>query len=254
MQAERQAERKAVLITGSGQGIGRATARLMAAEGYVVGVNDLKQEFVDQTVEDIRAAGGEAVPVVCNVGSRDGVRAAVGQLMAVTSRLDVLVNNAAWVRYQAIPDIVPETVERMVQVGFNSVIWGIQAAAEFMDAERGGAIVNIASVAAFRSAPNSLVYSGLKAGITGLTRAAAVELGPRKIRVNAIAPSAIPTEGTQKFRVAERDARRIASTPLGRLGTVDDIARTVHYLASDASAFTTGQVLIVDGGIGTVIF
>ena len=166
-------------------------------------------------------------------------------------RLDVLVNNAAWVRYQAVPDIAPETVERMLEVGFKSVIWGIQAAAEAMDAERGGSIVNIASVAGLRSAPNSIVYSGIKAGVMGITRAAAAELGGRGIRVNAIAPSAVPTEGTQRNRNAERDAMRVARTPLGRLGTVEDIARAIGFLATDQASFVTGQVLVVDGGVST---
>ena len=163
------------------------------------------------------------------------MRKAVLGLAERAGRLDVLVNNAAWVRYQAIPDVAPETVDRMVEIGFKAVIWGIQAAAEAMDPERGGAIVNLASVAGIVSARNSIVYSGIKAGVMGITRAAAAELGVRRIRVNAVAPSAVPTEGTQRNRNAELDARRIARTPLGRLGTVDDIARVICFLAGDES-------------------
>ena len=140
-------------------------------------------------------------------------------------------------------------MERMLDIGFKGVIWGIQAAAEAMDPERGGAIVNIASVAGLTSAKNSVVYSGIKAGVMGITRAAAAELGARNIRVNAVAPGAIPTEGTMRNRNAELDARRVARTPLGRLGTVDDIARVVCYLAGDESGFVTAQVVAVDGGI-----
>ena len=239
------------LITGAGHGIGKASAKLMAARGWTVAINDLKPEFVEEAVAEIEAMGGKAIPVVQNVATRDGVRAAVNTVMEATGRLDVMVNNAAWVRYQAIPDIAPETVERMVQIGFTSIIWGIQAAAEVMDPARGGAIVNTASAAAFRSAPKSLVYSGIKAGVTGLTRAAAAELGAQNIRVNAVAPSAIPTEGTQKHRNADLDAKRVAATPLGRLGTVDDIARAITYLCAPESDFVTGQTLLVDGGIFT---
>lgn len=246
-----QTEQKVILITGSGHGIGRASARLLASQGHTVAINDLKQEFVDEAIAQVRADGGDAIPVVANVASRDGVRAAVQAVLQAAGRLDVMVNNAAWVRYQAIPDIAPETLERMVNVGFSSYIWGIQAAAEAMDDARGGAIVNVASAAAFRSAPNSLVYSAIKAGVGGMTRAAAAELGARNIRVNAVAPSAIPTEGTQRNRSAERDAMRVARTPLGRLGTVEDIAHAVAYFATDASRFVTGQVLLVDGGINT---
>lgn len=242
-------EGKVALITGAGHGIGRATAKLMASHGAIVAINDLKQEFVDEAVAEIGALGGKAIPVAINVATRDGMREAVSKTRDAGGRFDILVNNAAWVRYQAVPDIAPETLDRMLDVGFKGVIWGIQAATEVMDAERGGSIVNIASTAGLRSAPNSVVYSGIKAGVMGITRAAAAELGARGIRVNAIAPSAIPTEGTAKHRSEERDARRIASTPLGRLGTVEDIARAVCFLASDESGFITAQTLTVDGGI-----
>jgi 3-oxoacyl-[acyl-carrier protein] reductase len=246
-------ERKSLLVTGAGHGIGRATAKLMAARGWTVAVNDLKEEFAEEAVAEIREAGGEAFPVVQNVGTREGIEASIAAVVERTGRLDGLVNNAAWVRYQAIPDIQPETVERMLNVGFTGIIWAIQAASAAMDEARGGTIVNVASAAGFRSAPNSLVYSGIKAGVMGMTRAAAVELGPRNIRVNAVAPSAIPTEGTAKHRSEERDARRIAATPLGRLGTVDDIARAIGYLLDEESDFVTGQVFSVDGGIGIAI-
>lgn len=242
------AERVA-LITGAGNGIGRETALQMAARGAIVGVNDLKEEFVEATVASIRAAGGQAFAVVQNVATRDGIRAAVRTAHEHAGRFDILVNNAAWVRYQAVPDIQPETVDRMLDVGFKGVLWGIQAAAEAMDAERGGAIVNVASTAALSSTLNSVVYSGIKAGILGITRAAAAELGARNIRVNAVCPSAVPTEGTQRNRNAERDARRVARTPLGRLGTVTDIARGICFLASDEAGFIAAQALVVDGGV-----
>lgn len=240
---------RVALITGSGHGIGKATALRMAALGAVVGVNDLKQEFVDGTVAEITKAGGRAVPVVADVSTREGFRQALLGLAERQGRFDILVNNAAWVRYQSLPDIAPETVERMLNIGFKAIIWGMQAAAEAMDPERGGAIVNVASVAGLISAKNSIVYSGVKAGVMGITRAAAAELGARRIRVNAVAPSAIPTEGTMRNRNAELDARRVARTPLGRLGTVDDIARAICFLAGDDSGFVSAQVMTVDGGI-----
>jgi len=137
----------------------------------------------------------------------------------------------------------------MLDVGFKSVVWGMQAAADAMDPERGGAIVNVASTAALRSTLNSVVYSGIKAGVLGLTRAAAAELGARKVRVNAVCPSAVPTEGTQRNRNVERDALRAARTPLGRLGTVEDIAKGICFLVSDQAGFITAQALVVDGGV-----
>lgn len=244
-------EGKAALITGSGHGIGRATALRMASLGATVGVNDIKPEFVEKVVAEIEQAGGKAVAVAQNVSTRDGMRSAVLGFAGTQGRLDIMVNNAAWVRYQAVPDIAPDTMERMLDIGFKAVVWGIQAAAEAMDAERGGAIVNVASIAGLTSAKNSVVYSGIKAGVMGITRAGAAELGARRIRVNAVAPSAVPTEGTVRNRNAELDARRIARTPMGRLGTVDDIAKAICFLASSEAEFVTGQVMTVDGGITT---
>lgn len=240
---------RVALVTGAGNGIGKETAKQMAARGAIVGVNDLKEEFVRATVQEITDAGGQAFDVVQNMSTREGVVAAVQRAHQHKGRLDIMVNNAAWVRYQAIPDIMPETVDRMVDIGFKSVIWGLQAAVDVMDPEAGGVIVNVASTAALRSAMNSVVYSGIKAGVLGITRAAAAELGARHIRVNAVCPSAVPTEGTQRNRNAERDANRVARTPLGRLGTVTDIARGICFLASDEAGFITGQALVVDGGI-----
>lgn len=242
---------RVVLVTGSGNGIGRATALQFAARGAIVGVNDLKPEFVERVVQEIEKSGGRAIGLVENLATREAVRRTVLGLAERAGRLDGLVNNAAWVRYQAIPDVAENTLDRMLDIGFKAVVWGIQAAAEAMDPDRGGAIVNLASVAGIVSTRNSIVYSGIKAGIMGITRAAAAELGARHIRVNAVAPSAVPTEGTMRNRNVERDAARVARTPLGRLGTVEDIARVVCFLAGDESGYLTGQTIAADGGYTT---
>jgi 3-oxoacyl-[acyl-carrier protein] reductase len=241
-------EGRAAFISGAGHGIGRATALEMARLGATVGVNDLKPEFVEDTVAEIRRLGGRALAVPGDVSTREGMREAVLGFAREAGRLDVMVNNAAWVRYQPLAEVTLEVMDRMVEIGFKSVIWGIQAAAEAMDPERGGSIVNVASIAAFKSPARSVVYSGLKAGVLGITRAAAADLGGRRIRVNAVAPGAVPTEGTAKHRNAELDAKRIARTPLGRLGTVEDIADAICFLAGDGSRFINADVLRLDGG------
>ena len=246
-------EGRAAFISGAGHGIGRATARALARLGATVGVNDLKPEFVDDAVREIRAFGGRAVALPQDVSTRDGMREAVLGFAREAHRLDVMINNAAWVRYQPLAEITPEVVDRMVDIGFKSVIWGIQAAAEAMDPERGGSIVNVASIAAFKSPMRSVVYSGLKAGVVGITRAAAADLAGRHIRVNAVAPGAVPTEGTAKHRSAELDAKRIARTPLGRLGTVEDIADAICFLAGDAARFVNADVICLDGGASQVV-
>lgn len=138
---------RTAFISGAGHGIGRATARAMARLGATVGINDLKPEFVEEAVAEIRALGGQAIGLPCDVSTRDGMREAVAQFARDAGRLDVMVNNAAWVRYQPLPEITPEVMDRMVEIGFKSVIWGIQAAAEAMDPERGGSIINVASIA-----------------------------------------------------------------------------------------------------------
>jgi 3-oxoacyl-[acyl-carrier protein] reductase len=239
---------RVAFISGAGHGIGKATALAMARLGAIVGVNDLRADFVQQTVSAVEAAGGRAIGLPQDVSTRDGMRDAVFRLARDAGRLDILVNNAAWVRYQPIEEITPEVMDRMVEIGFKSVIWGIQAAAEVMDPERGGSIINVASIAAVRSPQRSIVYSGIKAGVVGITRAAAADLGARHIRVNAVAPGAVPTEGTAKHRNADLDAKRMARTPLGRLGTVEDIADAICFLASDAARFVNADVLHLDGG------
>jgi len=239
---------RVAFISGAGHGIGKATALAMARLGATVGVNDLKEDFVQETVDAVRAAGGHAIGLAQDVSTREGMRSAVLRLASEAGRLDIHVNNAAWVRYQPLAEITPEVMDRMVDIGFKSVIWGIQAAAEAMDPQRGGSIINVASIAAVRPAARSIVYSGIKAGVVGITRAAAADLGARNIRVNAVAPGAVPTEGTAKHRDAERDAKRISRTPLGRLGTVEDIADAICFLAGDESRFINADLLLLDGG------
>jgi NAD(P)-dependent dehydrogenase (short-subunit alcohol dehydrogenase family) len=221
----------------------------MASEGAIVGVLDLKLELAEEAAAAIREKGGRAVAFGGNVAERQTLFDAAEALDREFGRLDVLVSNAMWVRYGPIEEVTQQTLERMVGTGFASVVWGIQAAAQFM--KNGGSVVNIASAAAFLGLPQGMLYCGVKAGVLGLVRSAAVDLGKKGIRVNAVAPGSVPTEGVQINVDPEMTKRRVAKTPLGRLGTPDDIAAAACFLASDESSWITSACIQVDGGVTT---
>jgi len=244
-------EGRVALVTGGSRGLGRATAELLAAEGCAVSVVDLKESWAQGAADAITAAGGQALAIGADVSDRAAIRTAVERTAETFGRLDVLVNNAMWNRYEPIEAITEETAGRMLGVGFNAVVWGIQAAAPVMARNGQGSIVNIASVSGLLGIPNALLYCGIKAAVCGLTRSAAAELGASGVRVNAIAPSTVDTEGVRAVVSAEKMQSRIDQTPMRRLGTPQDIARAVRYLACDDSSFVTGQVLTVDGGLAT---
>lgn len=240
---------RVALVTGASRGLGRAIATLFAAEGAAVSLVDLKQPWAQAAADEIVAAGGQAIGIGADVSDRDAVHKAVADTVERFGGLDVMVNNAMWNRYEPIEDIVPETAARMVGVGWTGVVWGIQAAAPRMR-ERGGSVINIGSMAGRLGSPNSLLYAGVKAGVDGLTRAASIELGPDRIRVNAIAPSTVATEGVKAILSEETLANRVARSPLRRIGETDDIAQAALWLASDRSSFVNGQSIAVDGGLG----
>ena len=238
---------KVGLVTGAAVGIGRAIAQRFAAEGMMVGVNDINVSLCHEVVDEINAAGGQAVALPMDIGQRDRMHEAVATLAARHGRFDVMVNNAAWVHYEAIPNISEDTFGRMLSAGFASVTWGTQAAAQAMT--DGGSIINIASGASFLGLNNAMLYCGIKSGVLGLTRAAAVELGPRRIRVNAIAPGPTWTPMTAEVLSPEKLANRAGRTPLGRIGQPEDVANAAFFLANSESAFISAAILSVDGGI-----
>jgi NAD(P)-dependent dehydrogenase (short-subunit alcohol dehydrogenase family) len=240
---------RVALVTGGARGIGRGIVERLAAEGAAIGVLDLKLELAEETAAAIRARGGRAVAFGGDVSKRETLFDAAEGVTREFGRLDVLVSNAMWVRYGPIDEITPETLQRMVGTGFASVVWGIQAASKYMT--EGGSVVNIASAAAFLGLPQGMLYCGVKAGVLGLVRSAAVDLGPRGIRVNAVAPGSVPTEGVKINVDPEKVKIRIAKTPLGRLGTVEDIAAAVAFLASSDSSWITGECIKVEGGTTT---
>ncbi len=246
-EAKRRLEGKVALITGGARGIGRSIADAMAAEGAIVGVLDLREDLAQAAADEIKATGARAMAFGGNVAERDTFVKAVTAMKQAHGRFDIIVNNAIWVRYGPIADITPEMLNRMVGTGFNSVVWGIQVGAEAMT--EGGSIINIASAAAFLGVPEAMVYGGVKAGVLGLTRSSAVDLGPRGIRVNAVCPGSVLTEGMQNNVTPEKIAVRAQRTPLRRLGEVQDIANAAMFLATSDSSWVTGTSILVDGGV-----
>lgn len=237
---------KVALVTGGARGIGRAIVEHLSDLGATVGVLDLKKELAGEAVTALEAQGRQAMAFGGNVAEQATLMDAAGALKAAHGRLDIIVSNAMWVRYGPISELTPEMVRRMVGTGFESVIWGIQAADAHMN--EGGSVINVASAAAFLGLPRGLTYAGVKAGVLGLTRAGAVDLGPRSIRVNAICPGFTTTEGVMLNVTPEMVQKRLARTPMQRVGTPQDVARVAGFLASDASSFVTGEYIRVDGG------
>lgn len=240
---------RVALVTGGARGIGRAISDAFAREGASVAVFDLKAEVAEVAATEISASGGKAIGIAGNVAKRADVFAAVSRVDEAFGPVTILVNNAMWNRYGPLQDQSEEAIGRMIDVGFKGVIWGYQAVLDPMTRAGGGAIVNIGSPSAVLAMKHGIMYSGVKAGVLGVTRSAAAEFGDRNIRVNAIAPGPTPTEGANRVVTEDAWQRRRERVPIGRLGRPEDVANTAVFLASDEASFITGDMIFVDGGI-----
>jgi len=241
---------RAVIVTGAASGIGRETALRFAGEGARVVVADIDADGAAATVSAIEAAGGEGRTSITDVADSAAVEAMVADAVAVYGRLDVLHNNAYWAPLNTtITDTTEEQWSRTINVTLTSVYLCCKFAIPQMIARGGGAIVNTASTAALVASPAFAAYMAAKAGVLGLTRSVAFDYGKQRIRCNAVCPGLIHTPATDAvFADPERVAWLTSKIVLGRTGEPIDIANAVLYLASDESAFMTGQTLVVDGG------
>ncbi|HET9652239.1 MAG TPA: SDR family oxidoreductase [Usitatibacter sp.] len=240
---------KAAFVTGAARGIGRGIALALAREGATVAMADVDAAALQATS---REAGARAFPVACDVSNRAAVFDAMARFVAQAGGLDIVVNNAVHFHYAPLPQMPEQAIGRMIDVGLKGLFWVTQAATPHLVARGGGCIVNLSSAAVFMGIRNAAVYTSIKGAIDAFTRQQAVELGPSRIRVNAIAPGPVETPGASSVIDASGWEARRARTPIGRLATTEDIGAAVVYLASDDARSVTGITLKIDGGITVV--
>ncbi|CAP54174.1 glucose 1-dehydrogenase [Gluconacetobacter diazotrophicus] len=241
---------KVAIVTGASKGIGAGIAKALAAEGAAVVVNYASSRSgADTVVAAITDAGGKAVAVQGDVSRKADAQGLVDAAIGQFGRLDILVNNSGVYEFGAIEEITEEHFHRQFNVNVLGTLLTTQAAVGHLGA--GGSIINISSVVSRITPPHSAVYTGTKGAIDAITGSLARELGPRQIRVNAINPGLVQTEGTQTANVvgSEMEQAIIAQTPLGRTGQVQDIAPLAVFLASDDARWLTGETLIASGGL-----
>jgi 3-oxoacyl-[acyl-carrier protein] reductase len=237
------------VVTGAARGIGLSIAERYGLEGGRLACVDVSARRLEPAVSRLKDMGFETRGYEVDVGRRDDVHALFARVeLEFGEPVAVLVNNAVFARFEPLPQIKVDTIERMFAVGVHGLIWATQAVAPQMERRGGGAIVNLSSVSAFHPAKDSIAYSALKAGVVGLSRASAVELAARKIRVNVIAPGMIGTPAS----IAQFDeamiATRQAEMPAGRFGQPEEIAALAAFLASDDASYIQGAVITADGG------
>ena len=242
---------KVAVVTGASKGIGTDIAKQFAAEGAAVVVNYASdKQGADRVVDDITKRGGKAVAVQANVAKRSEVERLFAAAEKAFGKIDVLVNNAGVYEFMPLEEVTEQQFHRMFDTNVLGMLLVTQEALKHFNPD-GGSIINIGSLVSVLTPPTGVVYNATKGAVDAITRTLAKELGPRKIRVNAIRPGMVITEGVITSGIHESDFRSMveSQTPLGRVGQTDDIAPAAVFFASDDSKWVTGETLLIAGGL-----
>ncbi len=238
------------LVTGAGSGIGRAIGLRLSRGGCRVAVSDVKPERVEETAELIRKAGGEALKIVADVSARLEADRMVAETVKAFGGLDVLVNNAGVSSAGFLEVALDSEIDRVLAVNLKALMYVTRAAASHLKKSGRGRIINLSSVEGIRGSGLLPIYGASKAGVIGLTRANAVEFARFQCTVNALCPGPIQTEMLAPLIASEElKQKMIKAVPMRRLGTPEDIAGVVAFLASEESSFVTGNYIVIDGGM-----
>jgi len=242
---------KVALVSGASKGIGAGIAKALAADGASVVVNYASsKEGAEKVVAEIKAKGGKAVAVQGDFSKQEDIGKVFAEVKKTFGRLDTLVNNAGVYNFTPLEQVTPEEYNRIFNLNVLGVLLASKEALKYFGPD-GGSIINIGSVVSSLTPPGSSVYTATKGAVDAITHVLAKELGPKKIRVNSINPGMVETEGVHAagFIGSDFEKNAVAQTPLGRIGQPQDIATIAAFLASDDSAWLTGELLKAGGGL-----
>ena len=241
---------KVAVVSGASRGIGRAIAELFAREGATVVISGRKLETLQQAAAEMKDCAGRVYPLACHVGRAADIQRLVDLTHGEFGRIDILVNNAATnIAQEPVLQVDEAKFDKMIEVNLKSAFRFIQAVAPGMCQRGSGSIVNIASIAGLRPQFHGMLYSMTKAALIMMTKSYALELGPKGVRVNAIAPGLVQTSLSEYFWKGEEKLRQVIDTqPIKHLGQPSEIAEVALLLAGDGASYLTGQTLVVDGG------